>query len=442
MKPTKLNIAALATFAFLSHSPCQAQFLFETNNGTITITRYMGGDDTVTIPDTMFGLPVTAIWGYAFMEEMSLTNVIIGTNLISIGRGVVYGCISLTDITVNRLNPVYSSADGVLFDKNQTTLILCPEGKAGSLTIANSVNTIAGGAVQGCTNLTSVTIPNSVTSIGEEAFGGCTGLTNVTIPNSVTNVGHDAFNYCTNVINVTIPNSVTSIGAYAFAYCYGLTSVTIPNSVINLGYEAFGYCSNLTSVTINCTGIGDDAFFQCQSLTALTIGNSVTSIGEGAFFGCTNLTSVTIPNSVTNIGYEAFAACTRLRAVYFQGDAPSVDSSVAHSSVFAYGSNPIIYYLPGATGWGPTFGGFGGRPTALWNPQAQTSDPSFGVRTNRFGFTITGTTNIPILIEACTNLAIPMWVSLQSCTLTNGSIYFTDPQWTNYPSRFYRIRSP
>jgi len=27
-------------------------------------------------------------------------------------------------------------------------------------------------------------------------------------------------------------------------------------------------------------------------------------------------------------------------------------------------------------------------------------------------------------------------------TLTGGASYFSDAQWTNYPSRFYRFRSP
>jgi hypothetical protein len=98
-----------------------------------------------------------------------------------------------------------------------------------------------------------------------------------------------------------------------------------------------------------------------------------------------------------------------------------------------------VYYLPGTTGWGTTFGG---RPTVLWNPQFQTGAPTFGVQNNQFGFTVSGTTNIPIVLEATTALARPLWVNLQTCTLTNGSIYFSDPTWTNYPNRFYRIRSP
>ena len=78
----------------------------------------------------------------------------------------------------------------------------------------------------------------------------------------------------------------------------------------------------------------------------------------------------------------------------------------------------------------------------LWNPQIQTSDGMFGVLSNEFGFSIKGTTNIPILVQACTSFANVSWTALQSCTLTNGSIYFSDPAWRNYPGRFYRIRSP
>ena len=65
----------------------------------------------------------------------------------------------------------------------------------------------------------------------------------------------------------------------------------------------------------------------------------------------------------------------------------------------------------------------------------------FGVRTNQFGFNITGSSNLVIVVEACclTNLT---WVPVGTNTLTGGSCYFSDPQWTNYPVRCYRLRSP
>jgi hypothetical protein len=124
--------------------------------------------------------------------------------------------------------------------------------------------------------------------------------------------------------------------------------------------------------------------------------------------------------------------------VYFQGNSPSLGGS----SVFVGDTHPIVYYLPGTTGWTSTFGG---RPTALWflpNPVILTSGPSFGVKTNQFGFIISWATNVPVIVEASTNLANPAWSPVATNTLTSGSSYFRDPQWTNYPARFYRIRSP
>lgn len=70
---------------------------------------------------------------------------------------------------MNTLNPAYSSKDGVLFDKHQTTLVQYPGDLVGSYTVPNSVTSIGVHAFSQCYTLTSVTIPNSVTNIGEGA---------------------------------------------------------------------------------------------------------------------------------------------------------------------------------------------------------------------------------------------------------------------------------
>ena len=146
------------------------------------------------------------------------------------------------------------------------------------------------------------------------------------------------------------------------------------------------------------------------------------------------MTSITIPNSVTNIGDYAFEFCTHLTAVFFQGNAPSLGLFVF------YGDPAIAYYLSGTAGWS-NFSANTGLPVVLWNPQVQ-NDDNFGVRKNRFGFNITGSSNLVIVVEACTNLASHIWSLVGTNTLTGGSSYFSDPQWTNNPRRFYRLRSP
>ncbi len=368
---------------------------------------------SVTIPNS-----VTTIGDIAFYACTSLTSVTIPARVISIGNTPFQNCSSLTAITVNALNSSYSSVDGVLFDKGQTTLLEYPGGLGGSYTIPGSVTSIAAGAFYGCTSLTGITIPNSVSSIGDQAFNGCGSLTSVTIPNGVATIGVYAFEDCTSLTSATIPNSVTDIGGGAFAYCGSLTAITvgtlnsvysslagvlfnksqttliaypggkagtsytIPNSVTNIGYGAFYYCSGLASVTIgnsvasigeqafegctsltsvtipnSVTSIGDEAFCNCPSLTGVTIPNSVTSIGASAFSGCTSLANVTIPSGVVSIGDWAFSFCGSLAKVYFEGNAPSLGLSV-----FDGDNNATIYYLPGTTGWDTTFGG---RPTSL-----------------------------------------------------------------------------
>ncbi len=45
-------------------------------------------------------------------------------------------------------------------------------------------------------------------------------------------------------------------------------------------------------------------------------------------------------------------------------------------------------------------------------------------------------------MEASASLTDPVWAPVATNTLTGGSAYFSDPEWTNYPARFYRLRSP
>jgi hypothetical protein len=391
----------------------QAQFTYTTNNGTITITEYTGADAAVTIPSTYNGLPVTSIGDYTFEFCTGLNSVTIPNNVTNIGYSAFIWCSSLTMITLDTNNPAYSSVDGVLFDKSQTTLVQYPGGKVADYTIPDSVASIGDQAFYDCPGLASVTIPSGVTSIGVSAFAYCTSLTSITIPSGVTNIGNDAFDGNSSLTSVTIPSGVPAIGDYMFRGCESLTNVTIPSSVTCIGTAAFNGCTKLASVTIP---------------------GGVTSIGAAAFQYCTKLASVVIPSVVSSIGDYAFYGCSGLASVYFKSDAPSVGLSV-----FGGDNNATVYYLAGTTGWGTSFGGI---PAVLLNPSIQSANSSYGALSNQFGFIITGPTNIPILVEACTNLASASWTPLQTCTLTNGSIYFSDPTWTNYPGRFYRIGAP
>ena len=227
-------------------------------------------------------------------------------------------CTNLESINVDVNNNIYSSIDGVLFNKEQDKIIFFPYNKSDSYEIPDSVTSIGALVFCDCSSLESVTIPNSVTSIGAWAFCACSSLESVTIPNSVTNIDIGAFCACSSLESITIPNSVTNIGESAFESCSSLESITIPNRVTRIDDSTFWGCSSLESITIpnSVTSIGAWAFCACSSLESVTIPNSVTNIDIGAFADCSSLESITIPNSVTSIGESAFENCENLKSVY------------------------------------------------------------------------------------------------------------------------------
>jgi hypothetical protein len=356
-----------------------------------------------------FSLPegLREIGDWSFSGCTHLSTFVIPDSVTQIGQGDLVGCASLTAIYAGPANRSYSSLDGVLFDKGQTTLIVYPESKAGAYTVPDSVRNISSQAFSGCSGLTEITIPGGATNIAYDAFSGCTSLVAIAVEpqNSA---------YCS-LEGVLFDKTQTTLLQYPQARA---GDYVIPDGVASIGTGEYdwhwGYYGWL-------------AFDGCAGLTGVTIPTSVVSIGARAFSGCSNLSHITIPAGVKSIGIDAFRGCTGLSSAYVEGNAPNNDDSV-----FA-DTGAVVYHLPDTTAWGPYFGG---RPTAVWQPRIQDSAVTGG----DFGFAITWAGERTIIIDACADLANPTWSSVRTITLIDGTATFTDPDWATHPARFYRVR--
>lgn len=313
---------------------------------------------------------VKTIGDQTFFGCNSLTSITIPAGVTSIGDRAFAYCNSLTSINVSANNENYSSSeDGVLFNKNKTSLICCPSGKSGSYTVPNSVTSLGQGAFYVCYLLTNIIIPDSVTRIDNYAFYGCSTLESVDMPAEVENIGYYTFGYCSSLTQITVPNRAVEITDYAFPGCVSLQSITIPESVTRINSFAFSDCTALTDVyfngtetewneiiidfdngnealvaaTIHFNGMSDeptdepiegetsDFEYEITDTQAEIIGYigtatevvipsviegyNVTSIGEFAFFECETITKIIIPQGVKKIGESAFEACRELRSI-------------------------------------------------------------------------------------------------------------------------------
>jgi hypothetical protein len=222
----------------------------------------------------IIGSSVKTIGSAAFWECINLVSIKIPASLTTLGNYAFGDLWELKEFIVDPDNLNFSSVNGILFNKNKTTLLLCPQNKnVLNYNIPNTVVTIGENAFEK-SNLSSVTIPASLTTIGNEAFGGCTELKEFIVAPENTNFSTIDGNLYSKdktalVVyaggktgNFIIPDNVTSIRAYAFYNCQYLTGITIGNSVNSIGSYAFGACWNLKAVSLlNTTPINLNSYY-------------------------------------------------------------------------------------------------------------------------------------------------------------------------------------
>ena len=304
---------------------------------------------------------LTAIPRFTFSSCKALKNVTIYDNVTVIGGGAFSSCTSLETINIPASVLEFedyanfgafegdTSLKNVNFEEGIQLSNIPGETFKGcvaleSLTIPNTVESIAANAFTGCTAIKNLVLGGSWTDLPKEMFKGFVSLETLVLPEGIQTIGASAFEGCTNLEVFNIPESVETIGEAAFRNCSSLESAAIGDKVESIGNYAFEGCSSLKSVVFDENSIikalGDDpavesAIFRgTAALTTIALPDSVTTIGANifedsgletvdlpanlkavsnyAFAGCVSLTEVSIPSTVGAVGDFAFEGCSGL----------------------------------------------------------------------------------------------------------------------------------
>lgn len=272
----------------------------------ITDSAFKSADfQYIELPDTLKIIGDNAFYRCGYLKELNLPK-----NVEHIGRDALLLNYGLTKVEVDAESKHFSSNNGVLFNKDKTSILYYPVAKtAESYKVPESVEVIGYRAFQGLSPLTAVILPEGLKRIEERGFCGCRKITELNIPSTVEYIGYEAF-LNIGITDVIIPQGVREISDRAFRGSDLLTTVTLPDTVISIGEEAFAWNGSLEEINLP------------EGLEIIKI---------GAFTGCSSMDEIKIPASVTQIGADAFKDCGACLKIYgFKG-------SVAETTANEYG---------------------------------------------------------------------------------------------------------
>lgn len=149
---------------FAKETPEGVAYLMAEDGSHVMAVGWRGEGKTITVPDTIDGLPVTEIMATAFSGTEKVENVILPDSVKIIGKSAFAQMPQLVSI---KLPEGISEIPESCFE-NSTSL--------SKIALPGTVKSIGNSAFSGCLRLGLLKIPAAVESIGVDAFFGCEGL--------------------------------------------------------------------------------------------------------------------------------------------------------------------------------------------------------------------------------------------------------------------------
>ena len=279
------------------------KYVYDKEGGFYIVTGYVGDAESVVVPARYNATPVMKIASNAF-SGTTLKSVTLGENIINIGDYAFRKCLNLTKITVSDGNAYYKTKDGILYNKELTTVMAAPCAYENANLTLGGVTRILPYAFENCS--VSVAFSDDKYPIIESfAFAGIKG--DVTVAECVTEIRKDAFNGATGKVLFAAGNAITALRNGSFDNYNGETLV-VPGTVNTIEWQAFYDCT-ATVILTNAflTSIGERAFAGYRGKT-LVIPASVTEIGKNAFYGARTEITFAEGSLYETVGEQSFAS--------------------------------------------------------------------------------------------------------------------------------------
>ena len=353
-----------------------------------------GSLETIDLP---IGLKRIGQW--AFRNCTKLTSVSIKENCTSLSWDAFDSCFSLERITVEPENPQYCSDQGVLYNKNKTSLIKAPsKGIVGSFTVPDSVHSIYTEAFMNSLSLKEIKLPDNLERIWARAFKGCTELTSVFIPKNCTQINENPFEYCSSLDRIAVdPENPQYCSKRGILFSKDMTelisapykrtgaSFVVPSSVTTIARHAFIGNSLLEKITLNDVAVIEmEAFAECKKLKSV-LSEQLSEIKDDAFDNCENLKEIVLPASLKKMSADAFhlseTAMTNSIDVYFRGNMPAFNSNIVVWRLMT------VYYPEGNETWSEDKLTTHGTVTwKTWNPDNYEPEPEMLEEIHQFSY--------------------------------------------------------
>ena len=196
-----LIITCLISTCTLAVAESTIEFTIGEKNETkkeAAVVSFTGEASTVSIPSEIDGYKIVKVYSDFMRSKNCVKKLMIPASVTDLDSIPLTGGKFCEEIYVDEANPVYASKNGVLYNKDYTVLVRCPEGyPVKCFTVESGVKTIGIGAFD-CyyssdkDNLTEIVFPDTLTYIDSYAFEK-SRFKEIILPDSVRYVASTAF---------------------------------------------------------------------------------------------------------------------------------------------------------------------------------------------------------------------------------------------------------